>query len=212
MSNREPIFGMPPPVAAGARGPPDAALRRRCRRRRRPARLPPRLIHDYLPHACRAAADQQGVPGLRPVGGSSSNLIGQGVPMVSQAVMAQFAAAGGQLRPGQVPMGMQGFANLTPQQQQQVFLQHQQALMAATGRAPSPGGGMPGMMPAVSPAGGACMRVRLQSLCCTVQLLRPRDIGCSARLCCTVCMTDVPGACRRRAAPQPAAQSSGAAN
>jgi histone H3/H4 len=87
-------------------------------------------------------------PGMRPAGGSSSNLTGQ-VPMVSQAVMAQFAAAaaaGGQPRPGQLPVGMAGMPNLNVLQQHQVFLQHQQALMAAAGRAPSPGGAMPGMV------------------------------------------------------------------
>lgn len=99
-----------------------------------------RPSHTLLP-----AADQPGMPGMRPVGGSSSNLAGQGVPMVTPAIMAQFAAAGGQPRPGQLPgVGLQGMQNLTLQQQQQIFLQHQQALMAqmAAGRAPSPGGGM----------------------------------------------------------------------
>ncbi|KAI7841139.1 hypothetical protein COHA_005109 [Chlorella ohadii] len=89
---------------------------------------------------------QQGVPGMRPGGGSSSNLAGQGVPMVNPAIMAQFGmpgAAGGQARPGQLPMGMPGMPSLNPLQQQQIWLQHQQAFMAqaaAAGRAPSPGG------------------------------------------------------------------------
>ena len=78
------------------------------------------------------------MPGLRPVGGSSSNLAGQGVAMVNPAIMAQFAAAGGQPRPP--GMGAQGMPAFTPQQMQ-VYMQHHQALqIAAAGRAPSPGG------------------------------------------------------------------------
>lgn len=82
------------------------------------------------------ANNQPGMPGLRPGGGSSSNLAGQGVAMVNPAIMAQFAAAGGQPRPPGV--GVQGMPTFTPQQMQ-VYLQHQQALQMAAGRAPSPG-------------------------------------------------------------------------
>lgn len=106
--------------------PPTAAAAA-CSRRRAPT---------GPPHTLPPAVDQPGMPGLRPGGGSSSNLAGQGVAMVNPAIMAQFAAAGGQPRPPGV--GVQGMPTFTPQQMQ-VYLQHQQALQMAAGRAPSPG-------------------------------------------------------------------------
>lgn len=57
--------------------------------------------------------------------------------MVNQSIMAQFAAAGGQARPGQLPaLGVQGMQGLTLQQQHLAMV-HQQALLAqmAAGRA-----------------------------------------------------------------------------
>ncbi len=97
---------------------------------------------------------------MRPGGGSSSNLAGQGMPMVNPAIMAQFAgAASGQPRPGQLPMGVPGMPSLNPLQQQQIWLQHQQAFMAqaaAAGRAPSPGG-MPSVAVSWVLLGGGCL-------------------------------------------------------